>query len=218
MMTKACNSCGRALEDDASFCSGCGKPFQQEEPEPASEPTSASASASTAIPSSIPPEQQDWIKFLGPGAEYYLAQFGSFQHDGNDQFSLTWNWYPFLFGWLWFLYRKMYLYAAAFAVGPFLTIALLRGGMEILLMWGLAAGALSNYLYYGHVKRSLEELHAQPRVTDNMWDQTLADVGGVQPYVWWLGAGILVMAVALGIMNPPPNEPPPNQPAHLEDI
>ena len=210
-MAKPCGSCGRQLEVNARFCSGCGQRLPEEPPNTASPTTS---------PGQAPTEQQDLVKFLGPSSEYYLQQFASFQRSGSDRFALTWNWYPFLFGWLWFLYRKMYLYAAAFAVGPFLILGLLRGGgmIEILLMWGIAAGGLANYLYYGHVLRSLNELRSRIRIPGETWDQALSDVGGVQPYVWWLGAGVLIMALVLGIMNPPPDEPPPNQPALLEDV
>ena len=210
-MTKPCGSCGRQLEDDARFCSDCGQRTPEKQADTPSTPASSPHVSS---------EQQDWVKFLGPGSTYYLQQFERFRGEGGDQFALTWNWYPFLVGWLWFLYRKMYLYAAVFAVGPFLTISLLKG-MEPLFIWGIVAGGLSNYLYYGHVKRSLDMLHSQPRVSGNIWNQTLSDVGGVQPYVWWLGAGIVIMTIALGlgIMDPSPEDhPPPNQPARLEDI
>ncbi len=208
-MTKSCGSCSREVADDALYCSGCGQRLQEEPVE-----TLATPAASSPVSS----EQHDWVKFLGPASKYYLQQFEKFRREGGDQFALTWNWYSFLLGWLWFLYRKMYLYAAVFAVGPFLTVALLRGGMEILFMWGIAAGGLANYLYYGHVKRNLVELHSQPRVPGDSWDHTLSDVGGVQPYVWWLGVGIVVMALVLGVINPPQEHPPPNQPALLEDV
>ena len=40
----------------------------------------------------------------------------------NPQFALTWNWPAFLFiSFLWFLYRKMYLYAAVYAIGPMVS-------------------------------------------------------------------------------------------------
>ncbi len=199
-MTKLCVSCGRKLEDDARFCSDCGQRIPEEKSPPASDSSRVSS------------EQQDWVKFLGPGSAYYLEQFKRFQVGENDRFALTWNWYPFLLGWLWFLYRKMYLYAAVFAVGPFLSMYVLGWGIEPLLVWGMAAGGLSNYLYYGHVKRSLEAL----RDHGGALEQVLADVGGVQPYVWWLGVGMVIMFL-WAIINPPQEEhPPPNQPAVLE--
>ena len=212
-MIRSCSSCGIQVAYDARFCSECGQRL----------PVESANTFSTAGSSrhTFGDEQQDWINFLGPSSEYYLQQFKKFHRDGNERFALTWNWYPFLFGWLWFLYRKMYLYAAAFAIGPFLTLALFHGGVESLFMWGLAAGGLANYLYYSHVKRILTTLHRrhsshQQQALGDTWNQTLSDVGGVQPYVWWLGAGIVIMAIMLGFTNPQPENPPPNQPAPLE--
>jgi len=212
-MTKLCESCGRKLGEDSRFCDACGVPI--------SEHVDSTDSTSNAEARSEQ-HNQDWVAFLGPGAEYYLKQFKNFQDDaGAERFALTWNWYPFLFGWLWFLYRKMYLYALAFAAGPVLTMMMLSGGMEVLLLWGLAAGGFANYLYYAHMMRSLDDLHSaldgrMGRTSGESRGQTLADIGGVQPYVWWLGAGILIMALWLGTAAPPPDNPPPNQPGSLD--
>ena len=137
-MTRICGKCGHQIEEDARFCSRCGK------------------SLSEAISSKDQPELQDWVTFLGPGADYYMNQFQAFRKNGQDGFAFTWNWRPVLFGWLWFLYRKMYLYAAVFAIGPFAILAIVGGGMEVLLIWVIASGILANYLYYGHVKRKFD--------------------------------------------------------------
>ena len=60
---------------------------------------------------------QDYQEYIGPNAGKFHFNFAKFQqlHDG---FTVTWHWPAFLFGFWWFLYRKMYFWAAiTFLIG-----------------------------------------------------------------------------------------------------
>ena len=124
---KACRSCDQQNPDDAQFCHRCGIEF--------SEGHEASGSESA------PDERQLWQTFLGPNkailfsfgrgwswesaTNYYLQTFRRFTGQTGPsglRFALTWHWPAFLFDpFLWFLYRKMYLYALLYAIGPIVS-------------------------------------------------------------------------------------------------
>jgi len=98
---KPCPKCEQQNPDDAHFCGQCGAPFPSVEPSP------------------LMTDDELWRAFIGPNADRYLAQFKKFNFTGAPRYNLTWHWPAFLFiPFLWFLYRKMYLYAFVYAVGP----------------------------------------------------------------------------------------------------
>ena len=80
-----------------------------------------------------------WRDFIGPNADRYLEQFKKFGSPQSPRFALTWNWPAFLFiSFLWFLYRKMYLYAAVYAIGPMVS-TYLTGDMTSGMVWSVVA-------------------------------------------------------------------------------
>jgi len=134
-----------------------------------------------------------WRTFIGPNADRYLEQFKKFAFTGTPRFNLTWHWPAFLFiPFLWFLYRKMYLYAAVYAVGPavstFLTNDLMAG-----LVWSIMAGVSANYIYYWHVREEVGEIKKKPWLNRVEQEQAIQEAGGVQPYV--IGVGVVLYAL-----------------------
>jgi hypothetical protein len=97
---------------------------------------------------------------------------------------------------LWFLYRKMYLYAAIYAVGPVLS-AYFTGDLSVGIVWRIMAGASANYIYYWQVKEQLARIRAKPVLDPAHHERELRDQGGVQPYVVWVGIAIHILLVAL---------------------
>lgn len=179
---KPCQSCEQPNPDDARFCQQCGSPFSAQSHE-----------AATPLPLE---EAQLWRAFIGPNADRYLEQFHKFTTGGTPRFALTWHWPAFLVDpFLWFLYRKMYLYAVVYAVGPVLSVYL-TGDYTVGIVWRIIAGASANYIYYWHVKEHLARIRAG--VHDSAaQDPLLRDLGGVQPYVIWLGVALYLLALAL---------------------
>lgn len=172
---KPCPKCESQNPDDAHFCGQCGASF----------PAAEDASLLT--------EDELWRTFIGPNAGRYLEQFKKFTFTGGPRYNLTWHWPAFLFiPFLWFLYRKMYLYAFVYAVGPavstFLTNDLMAG-----LVWSIMAGVSANYIYYWHVREEVGEIKKKPWLSREAQEQTIQETGGVQPYV--IGVGLVLYAL-----------------------
>lgn len=172
---KSCAKCEQQNPDDANFCGHCSAPF----------PSESAAELLT--------DDELWRAFIGPHADRYLEQFKKFNFTGTPRYNLTWNWPAFLFiPFLWFLYRKMYLYAFVYAVGPavstFVTQDLTAG-----VVWSVMAGVSANYVYYWHVRECVEEIKRKPWLDRTAQEAALQESGGVQPYV--IGVGIVLYAL-----------------------
>jgi Protein of unknown function (DUF2628) len=189
---KACEKCAQQNPDDALFCQQCG----------------ASFSADSSSPSLD--EGQVWRAFIGPNADRYFEQFRKFTAGATPRFALTWHWPAFLVDpFLWFLYRKMYLYALVYAVGPVVS-AYVTGDFTVGIVWRIMAGLSANYIYYWHVKEHVASISAKRHLDAAAQERLLHDLGGVQPYVIWLGVALHVLLVAMMIMvareGPPDGE------------
>ena len=111
-------------------------------------------------------------------------------------------------GWLWYLYRKMYLHAAIFLFGGLLPMVF-GAGLIGVVIWNLFAAVAANYLYYMHVKLSLAMIERRAELDQEARDRLINDAGGIQPYVWWLGIGLMALALGAGIMEAPAPVPLP---------
>lgn len=204
---KACQKCEQRNPEDALYCQQCGTPFP---------PASASA----------PLEDADlWRAFIGPNqvlrfsltrgwwrgsaSDYYLEKFNAFLTGNPPRFALTWHWPAFLLDpFLWFLYRKMYLYALVYAVGPVLS-AYLTGDFTVGIVWRIIAGASANYIYFWHIRDQLARIRKRQFINADERDALLRDAGGVQPYVLWLGIALyafLISLVIAAILQGPPTD------------
>jgi Protein of unknown function (DUF2628) len=183
---KRCESCAQENPDEAVFCQQCGTRFS----EPASPITTTTES-----------EEDRLVRaFIGPNADRYLDQFRKFSKEGVPRFALTWHWPAFLFDpFLWFLYRKMYLYAFVYAIGPVLS-AYITGDLTVGIVWRIVAGASANYIYYWQVKEHVAEIRRSATAEPARIERLLKDMGGVQPYVLWLGIGLHMILVAFLMM------------------
>ena len=178
-----CPRCAQKNPDTALNCSSCNQQF--------------------AVPEAFPNGKPDpWRQFIGPRADYYLERFRSFQAAHWNHFRPSWHWPAFGVGWLWFLYRKMYVHAAVFLIGGLLPM-LFGAGLLGAVLWNGVAGVTANFLYYLHVKFKLEIIQRRAPTDKTIRDVLIADAGGVQPYVWWLGVGLMAFAIAMGILQAP---------------
>ncbi len=134
-----------------------------------------------------------WRAFIGPNADRYLEQFKKFGTNQQPKFALTWNWPAFLYiSFLWFLYRKMYLYAAVYAIGPMIS-TYLTGDMTSGIVWSIVAGATGNYVYYWHCREQIGAIKQQSWSDPAKQDAQVKEAGGVQPYVIWVGVALYVL-------------------------
>jgi hypothetical protein len=195
---KPCATCERLNQDEALFCHQCGAPFTVASyPVPTDEPDlwKAFIGSSKTIVFSL----KDWWTWERAD-EHYLRIFRKFSAGTTPRFALTWNWAAFLFDpFLWFLYRKMYLYAGIYAVGPVVS-AYFTGDLSVGIVWRMMAGASANYIYYWHVKEQLARIQAKPNLDVGQRVKEIHEEGGVQPYVIWVGVILHIMVLAMLIM------------------
>ncbi len=213
----ACPSCSQDHSLDANFCPQCGQALVKHSPDPEPNP-GPSPSPSPSTPTSL----QLWETFIGPSKslqfswstwwtwrpafEYYKEKFANLETPDGPRFALSWNWPAAFFdSFLWFLYRKMYMFALLYAVAPALAI-FITGDMAVGLVSRVLAGASANYLYYWHVKDKVQHIMSIPDMDDLARAKLIREEGGVQPYVLWLGAalhvlmfGLLVSAITQGV-------------------
>ncbi len=137
-----------------------------------------------------------WRQFIGPNADLFLGKFKKFSSNGQPKFALSWNWPAFLFSsFLWFLYRKMYLHALVYAVGPMIS-TYLTGDLTVGIVWSIMAGATANYLYYWHCKEHIEEIKKTNWMNQPVQEAALKDSGGIQPYVFCVGIVLYIVFLA----------------------
>jgi hypothetical protein len=222
---KTCDKCGQQNPEEALFCQQCGTPL-----------------SAASLPPALENEQQIWRAFIGPSKallfslntwwswhradDYYMEQFRKFSSSGAPRFALSWHWPAFLVDpFLWFLYRKMYLYAVVYAVGPVVS-AYATGDFTVGLVWRIMAGVSANYIYYWHVKEHVATIRAKSHLDGAAQERLLRDLGGVQPYVIWLGVILHILLIAMMIIaareGPPPDggkdQPNRSKPAAIRTI
>ena len=199
---KPCPACSHENPDEANFCSQCGQTLVIID--------------SPSVHSKVEVSQEQlWETFIGPSKSiqfslkdgwswrrafvYYREKFQRIDSPQGPRFVLSWNWPAALFdSFLWFLYRKMYLFALLYAVAPALAI-FLTGDMSVGLVSRVLAGGSANYLYYWHVKDKLQRIFANPHLDDGGRIKLVEEEGGVQPYVIWLGVALHLFMIGLVI-------------------
>lgn len=178
-----CPRCAKDNPDPAAYCSACGQQITRAE-------------------LAVHTETDSWRRFIGPRADYYLKQFQNFRGASKDSFRATWHWPAFGVGWLWYLYRKMYLHAAVFLLGGFLPIALGAGLLGVVL-WNVFAAVAANFLYYMHIKFNLALIEKKAAGDLVLRERLVTEAGGIQPYVWWLGFALMALAIGAGLIQAP---------------
>jgi|SRR5262245_16906306 len=201
---KLCAQCQQQNKEDAKFCHQCGHILTVESEPPITAPL-------------IHPDEHHWRQFIGPHADRYLTHFKKFGLGEQPKFALTWNWPAFLYvSFLWFLYRKMYVYAMVYALGPMIS-TYLTGDMTVGLVWSIMAGATANYVYYWHCREHIGALKKNAWTDPAKQDEALREAGGVQSYVIWIGVALYILfAITTFKMiqdGPPDGERPPGKPA-----
>jgi hypothetical protein len=187
---KVCSQCRQQNADDANFCYRCGSDLSEIV-------ESTGFARASRVTSGDLSDEELWRTFIGPNADRYLAHFKKFGSEQAPHFALTWNWPAFLFiPFLWFLYRKMYLYALVYAIGPMVS-TYLTGDISVGIVWSIMAGATGNYVYYWHCREQIGEFKKRAWNEPAGLDLRLKEAGGVQPYVIWVGVAFYVLFVMM---------------------
>lgn len=158
-----CPHCGKAMdtETESVFCPHCGKKI-----------------ALPAIdPSNDPIIEEEFRTFIGKKADHYLRKFRNFSGRGTNGFAVTWNWSAFFLGFIWMLYRKMYLWALVAFFIAFTPVAF----PLTMIGWGI----VGNYLYYLHARKKILEYKTRQGATPIIL--SLSELGGVNRWVSFVG-------------------------------
>ena len=205
---KCCAQCQQQNQEDAKFCYQCGSTLTVETETPIATPVTPAATHA---------DEHLWQQFIGPHADHYLKCFKKFGLGEEPRFALTWNWPAFLYiSFLWFLYRKMYVYALVYALGPMIS-TYLTGDITVGLIWSIMAGATANYIYYWHCREHIGQIKKGAWTDSAKQDETLKEAGGVQPYIIYVGI-VLYMLFFLTMIKmvqegPPDGDRLPGKPA-----
>ena len=136
------------------------------------------------------------------------AHFSTISLRARTPLSLTWNWAPFFVEpFLWFLYRKMYLFAFVYFIGPIVSV-FLTNDISVPIVWSIIASGSANYVYYWHLRDLVLKVKARVGLDHVARMRQLTDGGGVQPYVFWLVAASLLLkaGVFFAVLGEPPLE------------
>lgn len=156
-----CPNCGKTIDQGNVFCPHCGVKIL----------STISASPSDQI------TEEEFRAFIGKKADHYLSKFMSFFGGADYGFAVTWSWSACFLGFIWMLYRKMYLWALVAFFIAFTSISF----PLIMIGWGI----IGNYLYYLHARKKI--LDFKSRQAQTSVALSLADVGGVNRWVWFVG-------------------------------
>ena len=207
---KSCAQCQQQNQEDAKFCYQCGSTLTVEPEAPIATPVPPVASVTHA-------DEHLWRQFIGPNADRYLHHFKKFGLGGEPRFALTWNWPAFLYiSFLWFLYRKMYVYALVYALGPMVS-TYLTGDITVGLIWSIMAGATGNYIYYWHCREHIGQIKKGSSTDAAIQEEALKESGGVQPYIIYVGIALYVLFTLTMVKmiqeGPPDGDTSPGKPA-----
>lgn len=170
-----CQHCGNPIERESQFCSHCG----------------ANISSLDAPPLNDQINEFEYRLFIGKNSDYYLQKFRKFMSLGKNSFLATWNWSAFFLGFIWFLYRKMFLWALLAFLIAFTPVTFLI----TMIAWGV----LGNYLYFLHAKKKISQFKTiqNPMASSNM----LAALGGVNQWVWVFGVFFFLLILGFIILG-----------------
>ena len=147
-------------------------------------------------PSAPPVSPEELRAYVGPNAEGYVATFERFRRTGEARFAFSWSWMACLWGVWWYLYRKMYLWAAV----DFAVSVLFGWTLFVPILWAMARAVTGDYLYYLHAGRKIRQLRPLSGGGEPPGDPEhlarLAREGGVHRWIVWAAvAGTILLLI-----------------------
>lgn len=151
-----------------------------------------------------PARRAELTAFFGPNAEKFLPVYDKLQADaaagGRPKLRLFGGGLSvpaFLFGPVWFLYRKMWAMAGVIVVG-LIAIALIPGTSRAGIGIGVASGLLAHRGYVQHAVGTLAKLRRADGTIDA---REVARPGGVSRAAGWIGGMVYGLLAAVSIAS-----------------
>jgi hypothetical protein len=106
----------------------------------------------------------------------YKKMFANFSINGIDRFTLTWNWWSFLFSAIYSLYKKLFVFALfqflITFICKFILPAQLFMGVSYIINWGMAPATVNFFIYkrYKKIKTEIENnIQDEQTRVETMW-------------------------------------------------
>jgi hypothetical protein len=142
--------------------------------------------------------EDDMRLFAGPNAQDFLALKSGSSSGARPRAKIFWP--GFLAPMIWFLYRKMYLTAAAIAIGPMAFALVIHSDfLSKAIGFGLAAvGGMGPRIYVAQAASTIARIRASARDEDEA-RALIVRAGGVSLSGAVIGGVIMLSMVALAV-------------------
>ncbi|TBL69839.1 DUF2628 domain-containing protein [Paenibacillus thalictri] len=209
-----CPKCGKEVQNDDIFCRSCGNRIQVEAndiSQSASSPNTNNNMNQASRYNQLSSEEQEFRTFIGRNADFYLKKW-KLRDKG-------WNWAACFCGFLWLVYRKMYLnllivflvhilliliglviitYSSSEAISDllrkFFPFAIFSISLFVI---PLVMGFFGNRMYYSHAKGKIE--HVKSKILNEAErEKRIRQQGGIGVVGLLLTVFITMVIVVLG--------------------
>jgi len=131
---------------------------------------------------------QEYQDYVGENIDSYVPYF--MELDAQDgKFKFSWVWPAFFFQFVWFYYRKMYLWGT--------VNLLLRAVPLVNLLIIIVMPIVAKYLYYRNAQKKLSMLKQTEGTCD---PQKIREMGGVSVKAVWICVGLFILSIFLMVL------------------
>ncbi len=191
-----CRVCGAEMHSAQKFCSECGSPANAPRERDFASNDSARFDEDTYTDSGYTGgyntngfnsdfytynTDPDLYAFVAKRQNKYIQVFEKMRINNSKT---SWNWCAFLFGHMWFLYRKMYSYAAAYIALVVLGF-IFKAGNAATLVISVFSGIYGNYLYKNYVDKELQAAKAMDLFNKNAHIAKKGGTNGWAVFAFW---------------------------------
>lgn len=171
-------------QDKGVECIKCGIIFAKYQPPQETPPQAIDTEDSTSTD-----EWDEICLFVGENIDAYRHKFRTL-YDNDGKFKLQWHWPAFFIPVPWMIFRKMYLWAAAY------TLIMAVSPLLLLIPVILLPGFVGNYLYYRQAVQKISKIqsHGEQRRTD------IIQAGGNNSILMTIGLSVLASLIMSFIM------------------
>lgn len=147
-----CKKCGFEYNEEHKFCPKCGTNFQDENNKTCEIIIDTNENGEYYRNDKTKDNIYDEFANLKP---YYQIEFTKIK-DSNETYKGKFNFFPFLFSWIWMLTKKMYVGAVIYIIVVGALTNYVHGIFT--LVFGIVMGFRANYMYYNYYTKGTYKL------------------------------------------------------------